>query len=430
MTTGNHKITLTATLPSGKTFTAPAYTVYVYNAGLEASVNGGTFSLSPINFTRADNVHFRVAQLDAKGKTLTITKAEWKFHNTATAAEVLGTDDGLAANATDWQGVMHQSGTVSAKLTIQVGRLSRTSHSDVAATAVGAARTGTTWTTVQHLCENCFDDLGITGGGTLNAGLVLPTDQNIQDIPKIPAADNALALGMSGDRDGYANGIIPDAFVTQLAPHTVFKAYPLYRPLNVDNDPAEWPNRYTLTQISSGPNKGYWYATDQRFHTEWAYAVSAYLNPNSGPGANPANYYNFVFDANCGNVADPLCYTAMTLACWPSTYTGQSYMQAATAAGYQMGLLLQQIQDHDKRRHWQEFLVDYVAANPGTYDIGTIMENTALLGGTELAARASIDSTLRAIDADYVIDPLGGKNEFKGDPKAPFPLISATCVLH
>ncbi len=61
---------------------------------------------------------------------------------------------------------------------------------------------------------------------------------------------------MSGDRDGYLNGIIPDSLVSQLVAWTVMKPYPLYRPLNADNDQVEWPGRYPITQISSGPSKG------------------------------------------------------------------------------------------------------------------------------------------------------------------------------
>jgi hypothetical protein len=58
------------------------------------------------------------------------------------------------------------------------------------------------------------------------------------------------------------------------------------------------------------------------------------------------------------------------------------------------------------------------------------MEGAAVFKGTEQAAGVSIDTTLRAIDADYVRDPNGGAGEVTTDPKSPFPLISATCVLH
>ena len=436
MKSGNHKITLKATLPSGKTFTAPGYQVFVYNAALEASINGGAFNTGSVTFERASNVVFRINQQDAKGKTLKITAATWKFHNLLVNEDVLGSDDGLAADATQWGGTMVQSGLLSAQVTLQVGKTSRTSHAGVALTAIATPRPGGTWQTVQNLCDNCFDDLGIKGGGILAAGLVLPTDLNIQDIPQIPQAQSALALGMSGDRLGYQNGIIPDSLVSALDSHTVLKPYPLYRPLNNDNDPGDWPNRYTVAQVASGPNRTYRYVTQQNFHTEWSYAVSAYFYQSSAPGAQAGNYFSFVFDPSCGNAADAACYVATPLSCWASAHPGQSYFNAATAAGFSMPLLMQEIQTHEKQRHWTQFLVNFVASNKDQYDIGTLMERQAILGGSETDFRAKLDLLVRTIDANYVMDPNGGAGEVTNDPKEPFPFISdlpvgnANCNLH
>lgn len=115
---------------------------------------------------------------------------------------------------------------------------------------------------------------------------------------------------------------------------------------------------------------------------------------------------------------------------------GQSYVQAALAAGYQMGVLQQQIQTHEKLRHWTQFLVDFVANNRDNYDVGTVMERQAIHGGSESDARNEIDLKVRIIDFNYIQPGQGGALEVTSDPKSPFPLIAdlplnnANCALH
>ena len=53
----------------------------------EAVING-TVVPQPVQFTRADTVTFRVKQQDTKGKTLTVTKADWTFRSPADSVTV------------------------------------------------------------------------------------------------------------------------------------------------------------------------------------------------------------------------------------------------------------------------------------------------------------------------------------------------------
>jgi hypothetical protein len=444
MKTGNHKVTITATLPSGKTFTAPAYTVYVYNGAIEASVNSGTFTTGAITFPRAANVVFRINQQDAKGKTITITKADWKFHGTQTAIDVLGIDDSLAVNAAQWGGTMNQNGIMSANVTIQVGKTSRTSHAAIATTAVVTARTGGSWTTTQTLCENCWDDLATTNGGSLDLGLFLPTDQNLQDSLSF-ASNGTITRGQTGDRLSYENGIKdpqnPQSFL--LHPRLAPKPYPLYRPFDPVNDPSDWPNRYTITQITTGPNRLFWYVTQQNFRTDFGYAVSAYFNPTSLAGANTGAYASFLYNPACGTPSDQACYALTPLSCWAAAHGAQSYVQAANAtinpqtnSNYQMNLLFTQIQTHEKTRHWQDAVITFVSQNKLQYDIGTIMEALTSRRAAEADARQDIDQFVWTLDAAYLRDPQGGAYEVFTDPHTDAPLIedipigNANCALY
>ena len=449
MKTGNHKITVTATLPSGKAYQAPAYTVFVYNVALEMVINGSMIP-SPFQFTRTDAVTFRVQQQDTKGKTINVTKADWIFRNTQDGVQVTSvTEPGFPVASTAWTGTMFRSGLLSVGLTIQTGKVLRTSHTALSAVVNATPRTGPTWQTVQNLCQDCWTDLGINAGGNLPVALILPTTQNILDTGNFPTNPGpGVTLGLTGERHVYENGLrdeaTPNQIVFLLPPRRAPRPYPLYRPFGPVNDPNEWAGRYSLAQIDSGPNRGYWYVTDQHFHTDWGYAVTAYFNPNSPEGANPANYFTLAPSSSCPpNSSIESCYVATPLSCWSAAHGGQSYFQAAsttidptTGAPYLMNLLVTQIQTHEKQRHWQEFLVNYIAQNKTTYDIGTILEQLAAFGGAEADVRNAIDDKILQIDKAYAFDSQGGAAEVYTDPKTTFPIIedqplgSANCVLY
>ena len=100
-----------------------------------------------------------------------------------------------------------------------------------------------------------------------------------------------------------------------------------------------------------------------------------------------------------------------------------------------MNLLVTQVQTHEKQRHWQEFLVNYIDANKTTYDVGTILELINSHDATEPVVRRAIDSFIVNVDLKYAQDPRGGAGEVFTDPKTDFPLIedlplnAANCVL-
>jgi hypothetical protein len=100
-----------------------------------------------------------------------------------------------------------------------------------------------------------------------------------------------------------------------------------------------------------------------------------------------------------------------------------------------MNLLVTQIQTHERQRHWQEFLVNYIDANKTTYDIGTILELINSHDATETLVRTGIDAFITRLDLNYAHDPNGGAGEVFNDPKTDFPLIedlplnAANCIL-
>lgn len=443
MKTGNHKITITAKLPSGKTFTAPAYQVFVYNAAMETSIAGGAFTTGPANFTRTSDVRFRVAQQVTSGKTLKITKTEWKYHVLQTGVDIVGSDDGLAIDATEWAGTIIQNGTVSAAVTIQSGKSTRISHTAIATSAIVNPRTGSTWAVPQSLCQNCWDDLGTKNGGSLDLGLLLPTDENVIDTLFF-ASSGTLARGQTGDRLSYENGIRdrdnPSDYV--LSPRLTPKPWPLYRPFDGVNDPGDWPNRYSITQIPSGPNRLFWYITQQSFRIAYGYAAVAYFNPTSGPGANSSAYASFVYNSACGNPSDQGCYALAPLTCWSFNYVGQSYFQAAsatinpaTSTPYNMSLLYTQIQTHEKTRHWDEAVVQFLVDHP-EFDLGKMLEQITSRDSTEAAVRGEIDKLIWKLNNDYRTHPQGGLYEVFNDPHTDAPLIedipigTASCALY
>ncbi len=441
MKTGLHTFTVTATTPGGKTWNATlSDKVFVYNAALEAVINGGApTTTNPMQFTRADNVLFRVQQQDLKGKDLTITKADWEYRNPVTGVAIQSTGEpDFPADSAEWGGVMHQGGLIIARVTLKTGKNLRTVGLTTVAQAV--ARTGPTWTTKQDLCADCWDDLAIASDGeSLKAAFVFPSWQNVK-YSTAPFPGNfggGLAMGVTGDRRTYVEGLIVDdegTLVQAIKPRTITKTFPLYRPVDKANDLAGWPDRYTLAEIKTGPNRGYWYVTNHNYRTDWGYAVSAYFHPTSSSGANPSNYKSYKLTGLPGcttYVADVSCYTALTIPCWSSAHGAQGYYQAASQAidpqtgqNYNMAGVTAAIRAHERNRHWQAWLVNYVSQNKALYDVGTIMEAMTTRAATETAARVNIDTyMLQEVNYKYANDPLGGANEVINDPKPTFPLV-------
>ena len=304
-------------------------------------------------------------------------------------------------------------------------------------------RTGSAWTVPQSLCQNCWDDLGTTNGGSLDLGLLLPTDQNVIDTLFF-ASSGTLARGQTGDRLSYENGILdranPSSYL--LHPRLTPKPWPLYRPFDGVNDPSDWPNRYSITQIPSGPNRLFWYVTQQNFRIAYGYAAVAYFNPTSAAGANSSAYASFVYNSSCGNPSDQGCYALTPLTCWNLNYLGQSYFQAAsatinpvTSAPYDMNLLYTQIQTHEKTRHWDEALVQFLVDHP-EFDLGKMLEQIASRDSNETDARARIDGFIWDLNDRYLRHPDGGKYEVFNDPHTDAPLIedipigNASCALY
>ncbi len=428
--TGFHKFTVHATLPSGKNFDAPAYQVFVYNATLEVVVNGIVLP-EPVKFVRAATPTIRIQQQDTKGKTLTIAKADWEFHNGDRSINAKAADEpNFPSNSTSWSGTIVSPGNVFAAVTIQTGKTQRTSHAYLHVNMDVTARPDAQWITKQTLCENCFDDFAVKGD--LPSAYVFPSITNAAATTKFPrqlGMGYVVALGITGERKGYTDGLLDADGSTILRPSTVITPFPLYRPYDDRNDGPEYANRYTLQAITSGPNRGVWFVTAHNFHTDWAYAVSAFFNPNSTAGADPANYKQWTFDPNCGDQANAACYTQTSLSsCWLSQTT-LSYYQAAsqhinyfTGAPVDMLSVFNNIVRHEKTFHWQQHLVDYVKANRGRYDIGTIMEGVALTGPDETSVRFILDKLVRNISLTYWDDADGGKAEVL-DPPGPFPLV-------
>jgi hypothetical protein len=250
-------------------------------------------------------------------------------------------------------------------------------------------------------------------------------------------------MGITGDRRAYEEGLKGDDgsgnVVQIIEPRTITKTFPLYRPLDPVNDGADWANRYTLGEIKTGPNRGYWYVTNHNYRTDWAYAVSAYFHPTSTPGATPSNYKSFQLTGTAGcstYVADESCYTPVTIPCWTSAHGAQGYYQAASQATdpktgqhYNMAGVAAAIRAHERNRHWDAWLVDYVSQNKAVYDIGTIMEAITTRAETEADARVNIDFHMRSeVNFKYANDPLGGANEVINDPQPTFPLVDDTGV--
>jgi len=446
MKTGNHKVTITANLPSGKTFSAPPYDVFVYNVALETAINN-TVVPAPVSFTRAETVTFRIQQQDTHGKTIKVTKADWTFRNLdpTTPVTINSVDEsGFPVDSREWTGTMSAQGLVSVSLTIQAGKTARTSHAALSVFAAAKARTDAQWSsTPRSLCEDCWTDLGIRSGGYLKVALVFPSHANIlADAPFPLNFGGGLALGMSGERHSYEDGLRAQDGTYLIERRQAPRPFPLYRPFDDVNDHGEWANRYTVARIASGPNRGFWYVTAHTMHTDWGYAVTSYFNSGSPEGANPSNYLSF--EPVCGGyVADENCYATTPLTCWLAAHPGQSYFEAAgqainplTGSPYDMFLLQQQVQTHEKQRHWQEFLVNEINANKTRFDAATVLEALVAVGSSEAAVRTAIDAKLIAIDFDYANDSNGGAGEVYNDPKTDFPLVedmpfgTATCTLY
>ena len=449
MKTGLHTFTITATTPSGKTWNAVLPDkVFVYNAALEAVINGGApVTAGPVQFTRADNVLFRVQQQDLKGKAVTITRADWQYRNPATSVTIQSTDEpNFPSDSAEWGGVMHQGGLIIANLTLKTGKNLRQKSLSMFTQAV--ARTDPKWATpTRDLCENCWTDLGIKKGGHLPSALAFPSWQNVISGSQFPLNfGGGLALAMAGERKAYENGIVDDVGGVVLEAHRIPKPFPLYRPLNVHNDPADWANRVAVSQITTGPKRGYWYVTDHHYYTKWAYALNAYFNPASPEGASQTNYLTWVLTQAPGctsNNANESCYTTVPVNCWSQKFGGQSYFSAAstaidpsTGAPYPLQLLLTQVRTHEKLRHYDEALVTFVAQHKQQFDVGTIMEQVTSRDATEKSVLDAIDTFMVDLDFRYANDSAGGAYEVYNDPKAPFPLVedrpvgSAPCTLY
>jgi len=349
-----------------------------------------------------------------------------------------GDQTGFAADSTEWTGTTVAPGLVQVSLTIQTGKLARTSHKALIVFANARARTDAQWTTNRSICDDCFDDLAVKNGGHLPQAVVFPSYVNYLSTKNFPAQPNgAICLGLTGERIGYESGILDKDNQFALEPHTLLKPLPLYRPLDPKNDPAEWPGRFTVSNITSGPNRTYWYVTSQRYHTEWAYAVNAFIRPGSAPGADPANYTHWKYDPNCGTPTAVACYTNESLAsCWTAR-TSLSFLDAAsqkinpnTGQPYDMARLLTNVKTHEKGFHWQLALVDYINGKKTTYDIGTILEGLAVVGPNEASVKAFIDKLVLDMNTAYANDPLGGGNE-RVDPPGDMPYVDDTngCVL-
>jgi hypothetical protein len=437
MKSGNHKVTLTAKLPSGKTFSASPYQVFVYYAALEAVTPAGTMLPDPVTITRGNTATFRLKQQSTKGKVFKITKTDWVFHGPDGVVVNGSSEPGLAMDATEWTGAMHRSGGITVVVTIQAGKLARTSHAALSIGETVAARTDSMWQTVRTLCENCWSDLGIKNGGFPPFALILPTRTNIIDTAAFPTNPYpGITLGFSGEKHVYEDGFIDATGGPGLEARIAPRPFPLYRPFDLYNDPAEWPTRYTVWQIATGPNRDYWYVINHAFHTDWGYAVTSYFDPSSAPGANSAAYTHFVPTGvtGCNQYNWQSCFGPQSLApCWSSAHGTQSYYQAASTAidpatgtPYLMSLLVTQVRTHEKQRHWQEFLVDFINAHKAQYDIAPIMESIASRDATEASVRDAIDTFVQQLDFKYAQEPQGGAGEVLNDPKTNFPLIEDT----
>jgi hypothetical protein len=211
--------------------------------------------------------------------------------------------------------------------------------------------------------------------------------------------------------------------------------------VNLKNDPEDWADRYQLSEIKTGANRGYWFVTSQNYRTEWAYAISAYFKASSAPAANPANYLSWVL--TCATpTPDVSCYSAQPMPCWPVKYPGKSYYQVAvsttnpnTGTLYDMAGAFASASAHEKDFHWQDKLLDYIDANKARYDLGTIMEAMTTLASTENDARSAIDLFVRNLMLAYATDPNGGGAE-RLDPGPAFPIVqdmpvgpTAPCTL-
>lgn len=444
MKTGNHKVTVTATLPSGITFTAAPYQVFIYNVALEASVAGGAPVLTaPVTFTRGQNVKFKVMQQDTSGKTITVTRADWTFRPTIGGDEVKSVDEtGFPVNSKEWGGTMHQGGLVFVNLTIKTGKYSRTSNKALAMLSVAQARTGPLWQTSRTLCEDCFDDLGIKNGGVLNYALVFPSHQNVLSDANFPAnGAGGITTGITGEKKMYENGLKDDITGAVIVePRTVLKALPLHRPHSAMNDPAdEWNARYEVEKIATGPNRGFWYVKSQSYKTTFAWAYSAYFKA-TGPGANPANYKTWAPVSGCGAPNSVACYATQVIACWGTRWPGQSYHSVATTElnpntgqPYQIASLLASTAAHEKRVHWQKGVLDFIVAKP-EFDIARYMEAVTSRIADEATLREALDSQVRSRNVQYAQDPAGGGYEETETPIAipiveDLPLGTATCNL-
>jgi hypothetical protein len=436
MKTGKHKITVKATLPSGKIYVAQPYEVFIYNAALEATVAGSAAVSSPATFTRGQNVIVRLKQQDTSGKTIAVAQADWEFRQPVSGVTITSTaEPGFAANSKEWGGVMHQGGLVLVNLTLKTGKYKRVSHAALVFVLTAQARTGVIWTTVQNLCSDCWDDLGVKNGGDLKNGLFFPSWQNIKYSSAPFPANNGggITLGLSGDRRTYENGLKDGTGAYIIEPRTIMKGFPLYRPSDVVNDPSEWPNRYTLAEITTGPNRGYWYVTTHTYKTEWSYALNAYFVAGSAQGAVPANYKSFQLTGTGGctsYVAQESCYAATTLPCWAAVHGTSAYYQEATTTNmsgtstpYNMPSVAAAVRAHEKNRHWQAWLVNYVAANKAKYDVGTLMEAITTREATLANAQLAIDVFMKNMMLAYATDPLGGGNEVYTDPIPKFPIV-------
>ena len=126
----------------------------------------------------------------------------------------------------------------------------------------------------------------------------------------------------------------------------------------------------------------------------------------------------------------------MTIPCWNSAHGSQGYYQAAsqsidpkTGQRYNMAGVTAAIRAHERNRHWEAWLVNYVSQNKALYDVGTIMEAITTRAETEGDARVNIDNHMRnEVNLKYAKDPLGGANEVINDPKPTFPLVDDTGV--